>query len=85
MGRKLVISHDIACPSCGSHHVVKCGKPLGRQRFLYSDCGKYFLGDASYHHYSKELREEALRMANGMSMRAILERLMCLWVLFSLG
>ncbi|HII73020.1 TPA: IS1 family transposase, partial [Sulfurisphaera tokodaii] len=27
MGRKPVIRHDIACPSCGSHHVVKCGKP----------------------------------------------------------
>ncbi|QXJ34938.1 hypothetical protein J5U22_01485 [Saccharolobus shibatae] len=25
------------------------------------DCGKYFLADASYHHYSGELREEALR------------------------
>ncbi|QXJ30585.1 hypothetical protein J5U21_00231 [Saccharolobus shibatae] len=36
------------------------------------DCGKYFLADTSYHHYSRELREEALRIyANGMSMRAI--------------
>ncbi|MEM3918411.1 MAG: IS1 family transposase, partial [Saccharolobus sp.] len=25
MGRKLVIRQDLACPSCGSHHVVKCG------------------------------------------------------------
>ena len=72
MGRKPVIRHDIACPSCGSHHVVKCGKPLGRQRFLCRDCGKYFLADAVYHHHSKEVREEALRMyTNGMSMRAI--------------
>ncbi|QXJ33839.1 hypothetical protein J5U22_00384 [Saccharolobus shibatae] len=30
MGRKPVIRQDLACPSCGSHHVVKCGKPLGR-------------------------------------------------------
>ena len=36
------------------------------------DCGKYFLGDATYHHHSRKSREEALRMyANGMSMRAI--------------
>jgi hypothetical protein len=43
-----------------------------RQKFLCRDCGKYFLGDASYHHHSRKLREEALRMyANGMSMRAI--------------
>ncbi|BDB98471.1 hypothetical protein SACC_14880 [Saccharolobus caldissimus] len=25
MGRKPVIRHDISCPSCGGHHVVKCG------------------------------------------------------------
>ena len=36
---------------------------LGRQKFLCRDCGKYFLGDASYH--SRKLREEALN-ANGM-------------------
>ncbi len=34
--------------------------PLGRQKFLCRDCGKYFLGDATYH--SKKLREEALKM-----------------------
>ncbi|ADX86702.1 ISC1173 transposase [Sulfolobus islandicus REY15A] len=45
---------------------------LGRQRYLCRDCGRYFLGDATYHHHSKKLREEALRLyANGMSMRAI--------------
>ncbi|MEM4139390.1 MAG: IS1 family transposase, partial [Sulfolobaceae archaeon] len=32
MGRKPIIRHDIACPSCGSHHVVKCGKSWGRQK-----------------------------------------------------
>jgi len=67
MGRKPVFRQDVSCPSCGSHHVVKCGRPLGRQRYLCRDCGKYFLGDASYHHHSRKLREEALRMyANGM-------------------
>ncbi len=72
MGRKAVVRQDVSCPSCGSHHVVKCGRPLGRQRYLCRDCGKYFLGDATYHHHSKKLREEALRLyANGMSMRAI--------------
>ena len=36
------------------------------------DCGKYFLAGASYHHHSRKLREEALRIySNGMSMRAI--------------
>ncbi|BDB98292.1 hypothetical protein SACC_13090 [Saccharolobus caldissimus] len=71
MGRKLVIRHDISCPSCGSHHFVKCGKSWGRQEFLCRDCGKRFLGDTSRHH-SRKLREEALRLcANGMSMRAI--------------
>ncbi|WP_432517828.1 IS1/IS1595 family N-terminal zinc-binding domain-containing protein [Saccharolobus islandicus] len=70
MGRKAVVRQDVSCPSCGSHNVVKCGRPLGRQRYLCRDCGKYFLGDATYH--SKKLREEALRLyANGMSMRAI--------------
>ena len=65
MGRKPVFRQDVSCPSCCSHHVVKCGRPLGRQRYLCRDCGKYFLGDASYH--SRKLREEALRMyANGM-------------------
>ncbi|ADX81490.1 IS element protein [Sulfolobus islandicus HVE10/4] len=45
---------------------------MGRQRYLCRDCGRYFLGDATYHHHSKKLREEALRLyANGMSMRAI--------------
>ena len=69
MGRKPVFRQDVSCPSFGSHHVVKCGRPLGRQKYLCRDCGKYFLGDA-YH--SRKLREEALRMyANGMSMRAI--------------
>jgi transposase-like protein len=63
MGRKPVFKQDVSCPSCGSHHVVKCGRPLGRQKFLCRDCGKYFLGDASYH--SRKLREEALN-ANGM-------------------
>ncbi|ADB88681.1 Insertion element protein [Saccharolobus islandicus L.D.8.5] len=72
MGRKAVVRQDVSCPSCGSHHVVKCGRPLGRQRYLCRDCGRYFLGDATYHHHSKKLREEALRLyANGMSMRAI--------------
>ncbi|ADX81826.1 IS1 family transposase [Sulfolobus islandicus HVE10/4] len=72
MGRKAVVRQDVSCPSCGSHHVVKCGRPLGRQRYLCRDCGKYFLGDATYHHHSRKLREEALKMyANGMSMRAI--------------
>jgi Putative ATPase subunit of terminase (gpP-like). len=52
--------------------VVKCGKPLGRQRYLCKDSDKYFLADAFYHHHSKKLREEALRLyANGMTMRAI--------------
>ncbi len=31
MGRKAVVRQDVSCPSCGSHHVVKCGRPLGRQ------------------------------------------------------
>ncbi|QXJ33623.1 Transcriptional regulator, HTH [Saccharolobus shibatae] len=35
------------------------------------DCGKYFLADTSYHHYSRELREKALRMYANMSMRTI--------------
>ena len=70
MGRKPVFMRDVSCPSCGSHHVVKCGRPLGRRKYSCRDCGKYFLGDASY--YSRKLREETLRMyANGMSMRAI--------------
>ncbi len=69
MGRKPVFRQDISCPSCGSHHVVKSA---GRQKYLCRDCGKYFLGDASYHHRSRKLRDEALKMyANGMSMRAI--------------
>ncbi len=72
MGRKAVVRQDVSCPSCGSHHVVKSGKSAGRQKYLCRDCGKYFLGDATYHHHSKKLREEALRLyANGMSMRAI--------------
>ena len=50
MGRKLVFRKDVSCPSCGSHHVVKCGRPLGRQKYLCRGCGKYFLVDASYHH-----------------------------------
>ncbi|ADX85534.1 hypothetical protein SiRe_1469 [Sulfolobus islandicus REY15A] len=53
MGRKAVVRQDVSCPSCGSHHVVKCGRPLGRQRYLCRDCGRYFLGDATYHHHSK--------------------------------
>ena len=60
MGRKPVFRQDVSCPSCGSHHVVKCGRPLGRQKYLCRDCGKYFLGDASYH--SRKLREEALKI-----------------------
>jgi len=72
MGRKPVIRQDISCPSCGSHHVVKSGRSAGRQKYLCRDCGKYFLGDASYYHHSRKLGEEALKMyANGMSMRAI--------------
>ena len=66
MGRKPVFRQDVSCPSCGSHHVVKCGRPLGRQRYLCRDCGKYFLGDANYHHHSRKLREEALKNTNGM-------------------
>jgi transposase-like protein len=66
MGRKPVFRQDVSRPSCGSHHAVKCGRPLGRQKRLCRDRGKYFLGDASYHHHSRKLREEALRMyANG--------------------
>ena len=84
MGRKAVVRQDVSCPSCGSHHVVKCGRPLGRQRYLCRDCGKYFLGDATYHHHSKKLREEALRMyANGMSMRAIFRLNVPLGTVFS--
>ncbi len=56
MGRKAVVRQDVSCPSCGSHHVVKCS----RQRYLCRDCGRYFLGDDTYH--SRELREEALKM-----------------------
>jgi len=55
MGRKSVFRQDVSCPSCGSHHVVKCGRPLGRQRYLCRDCGKYFLGDATYHHHSRSV------------------------------
>ncbi|WP_457852388.1 IS1 family transposase [Saccharolobus islandicus] len=72
MGRKAVVRQDVSCPSCGSHHVVKCGRPLGRQRYLCRDCGRYFLGDTSRHHYHKRVRKLALKnKANGMSMRAI--------------
>ncbi len=65
--RKPVFGQDVSRPSCGSHHVVKCGRPLGRQKRLCRDCGTCLLGDASYyHHHSRKLREEALRMyANG--------------------
>jgi len=24
MGRKALVRQDVSCPSCGSHHVVKC-------------------------------------------------------------
>jgi transposase-like protein len=68
MGRKPVFRQDVSRTSCGSHHVVKCGRPLGRQKCLCGDCGKCLLGDASHHHHhhSRKLREEALRMyANG--------------------
>ena len=60
MGRKLVFRQDVSCPSCGSHHFVKCGRPLVRQKFLCRDCGKYFSGNTTYH--SRKLREEALKI-----------------------
>jgi len=53
MSKKLTIRQDLARPSCSSHHVVKCGRPLGRQRYLCRDCGRYFLGNASYYHRSR--------------------------------
>ena len=28
MGRKPVFEQDVSCPSCGSHHAVKCGRPF---------------------------------------------------------
>ena len=60
MGRKPVFRQDVSCPSCGSYRVVKSGKSAGRQRYLCRDCGKYFLGDATYH--SRKLREESLKI-----------------------
>jgi len=50
--RKPVFRQDVSYPSCGSHHVVKCARPLGRRKYSCRDCGKYFLGDASYHHHN---------------------------------
>jgi transposase-like protein/IS1 family transposase len=71
-GRPRAYREDISCPACGSHHVVKCGKPRGKQRMLCRDCGKYFMLNALYHHHPKALKEKALKMySNGMSMRAI--------------
>jgi transposase-like protein/IS1 family transposase len=71
-GRPRAYREDISCPACGSHHVVKCGKPRGKQRMLCRDCGKYFMLNALYHHHPKTLKEKALKMySNGMSMRAI--------------
>jgi len=32
MSRRLAIRKDLARTSCSSHHVVKWGRPLGRQR-----------------------------------------------------
>jgi len=63
MGRKPVFGQNVSRPSCGSHHVVKCGRPLGRQKRLCRDCGKYFLGDATYH--SRKSREEASKILYG--------------------
>jgi hypothetical protein len=60
MSRKPVFRQDVSRPSCGSHHAVKCGRPLGRQKRLCRDRGKYFLGDATYH--SRKSREEASKM-----------------------
>ena len=71
-GRPRAYREDISCPTCGSHHVVKCGKPRGKQRMLCRDCSKYFMLNALYHHHPKALKEKALKMySNGMSMRAI--------------
>jgi len=63
MGRKPVFGQDVSRPSCGSHHVVS-SRPLGRQKRLCRDCGKYFLGDATYH--SRKSREEASKILYGM-------------------
>jgi hypothetical protein len=63
MGRKPVFRQDVSRPSRGSHYVVKCGRPLGRQKRLCRDRGKYFLGDANYH--SRKSREEASKMLYG--------------------
>ncbi len=59
-GRKPVFGQDVSRPSCGSHHAIKCGRPLGRQKRLCRDRGKYILGDATYH--SRKSREEASKM-----------------------
>ncbi|HII75233.1 hypothetical protein [Sulfurisphaera tokodaii] len=47
MDRKSYLGQDLACPSCGSHHIVKCGW-VGRSM---GDCGKHFLCDTSNHKY----------------------------------
>ncbi|WP_420857170.1 transposase-like zinc-binding domain-containing protein [Stygiolobus caldivivus] len=36
------MKYDVACPSYSSHHVVKSGKPLDRQKYLCRDCDKNF-------------------------------------------
>ncbi|EHP68969.1 hypothetical protein MetMK1DRAFT_00017150 [Metallosphaera yellowstonensis MK1] len=41
-------------------------------RGICVESGRYFLGDTTYHHHSRKLREDALKMySNGVGMRAI--------------
>jgi len=71
MGRSPVIRKDLPCPSCGSHHVVKCGRWPGKQKYLCRNCGRYFLGDAHLHHPKWKVEQVLKMYSNGMRMRAI--------------
>ena len=60
------------CPECGSERVVKNGKQLGKQTYLYKLCHRRFTPNATKVHRPSHEKRKAIELyMNGMSIRAI--------------
>ena len=69
------------CPRCQSEHVVRNGRPRGRQRFLCRGCGKKWReGAVGGRHYSPEIIGPAVQMVySGRSFSKTAARLKEMW------
>ena len=63
---------DLQCPHCGSNRLPKDGRSRGKRTCRCRLCHYRFTPDGNRHHYSEQVKEQAIAMyGEGMAIAAI--------------